>query len=104
MNHTMSLPRSSKTSRSGSHSVVRSTMYAVTISSPSPETSAEEMNIGARSAVFQNGRATSRPKIHAVIECTSTAAGSATNAIFRIAPGFGFGRVRMYRSTAAIVR
>ena len=32
------------------------------------------MNIGASSAVFQNGRATSSPKIQAVTECTSIAA------------------------------
>ena len=62
------------------------------------------MNIGASRAVFQNRRATSRPKIQAVTECTSTAAGRAMNAIVRRAFGRGSGRVSNHRSTAAIVR
>jgi len=41
-----------------------------------PERIAEVTNSGASSAVFQNGRANCRPKIHAVIECSRTAAGN----------------------------
>src|SRR5680860_1459723 len=103
-NHSISRPRSGKTLSGKSQSVVRSVTCATRISNAVPETNAEEMNIGARIAVFQNGRATSRPKIHAVTECTSTAAGSATNAMVRRARGRGSGRVSSYRSTAAIER
>jgi hypothetical protein len=55
-------------------------------------------------AVFQKGRATRNPKIHAVTEWTSTATGRLTIAMIRRAFGIGTGRVRIHRSIAAMLR
>jgi hypothetical protein len=69
--------------------VVRDTIQATSRIRAVPDTSAEEMNSGAISAVFQNGRATSSPKIHAVTEWTSTATGKVTMAMIRSARCMG---------------
>ena len=84
--------------------VTRSTTCPVTTTRAVPETSADEMNNGASSGVFQNGRATSSPKIQAVTECTRIATGKLTMAITRNAFRGTGTRVRIHRSMAPITR
>ena len=50
------------------------------MTSANPETSAEQMNSGGMIALYQKPREICSPKIQAVMECTRTAAGSATQA------------------------
>lgn len=105
MNHTISFPRSPSVCSSPKRTpVVRSTTWAITTTSAVPDTSADVMNIGASSAVFQNGRATRSPKIHAVTEWTRIATGRVITAIRRRAEPDTVGRVRIHRSTAAMLR
>ena len=59
---------------------MRRTMNARMMTSDRPDTSAELMNSGGMIAEYQKPREICRPKIHAVMECTSTAAGSAIQA------------------------
>ena len=55
------------------------------MTSASPETRAEAMNIGAMMAEYQKPRLICRPKIQAVMECSRMAAGSATQASIDLA-------------------
>ncbi len=50
-------------------------MNATIVTSARPETRAELMNRGGMMAEYQKPREICRPKIQAVMECTSTAAG-----------------------------
>jgi len=59
---------------------VRRTTNAKMTTSARPDTSAELMNSGGMIAEYQKPREICRPKIQAVMECTSTAAGSAIQA------------------------
>lgn len=59
---------------------LRRTTNAMTVTRARPETRAELTNSGGMMAEYQNPREICKPKIQAVMECTSTAAGSAIQA------------------------
>ena len=73
-------------------------------SSARPESSADATKMGARMAVFHASRATSRPKIHAVTECTRIATGSAKRDTTATFAGSAFFEHMKYRYSRLMTR
>ena len=72
--------------------------------SAKPESSAEATKIGASMAVCHASRATSRPKIQAVTECTRMATGKAKRDTTATLEGSALLEVMKYRYTRLITR
>ena len=69
-----------------------------------PESSAEATKIGAKMAVCHASRATSKPKIHAVTECTRMATGRAKRDTTATFAGSALREHMKYRYTRLITR
>ena len=69
-----------------------------------PESKAEATKMGARMAVCQASRAISKPKIHAVTECTRMATGSAKRDTTATFAGSAFAEHIKYRYTRLMTR